>query len=281
MGAELRRQVLRRVAALPAMPQVLQRARHKAENPLVGARELAAILETDAALTARILKLANSAYYGFSGRIATVNQAALLLGVQTLMATILLVGMAGILGERLKGYRLPSGALWRHSLAVAIAARRLALAVSPSLEEEAFSAGLLHDAGKLVLDPYLAERNEEWSRLPGEEEWTWCQVERALLGFDHAMVAADICRAWRIPARQALAIGLHHRPLQAVAEDRPLAALLNVGNALASSVGLGLERPSPDPDPETLQLLNLHGEILREIREGLPAAVSAITESCG
>jgi putative nucleotidyltransferase with HDIG domain len=280
-GALLRKQILSHLKNLPAMPQVLQQARRMAHSAQVGMRELAAVLESDPALAARILKLANSAYYGFSGRIATVNQAALLLGVETLMATVLLVGMAGLLGRRLDGYRLPSGRLWRHSLAVAVAARRLAAAVSPSLEDDAFSAGLLHDVGKLVLDRHLAERQAPGTASLGDPRAPWVVVERELLGLEHASMAAEICRLWHFPARQVSAVGQHHRPLQATAEDRPLASIVHLADALCITVDLDSGRPPGAPDDGVLAFLQLDAQRTAQICDGLAREVAEIAERAG
>jgi putative nucleotidyltransferase with HDIG domain len=273
---DLKRQLLHEVHALPAMPHVVERARRAVAEEAAGTRQIAAILETEPALTGRVLQLANSAYYGFSGRVATVNQAVLLLGMDTLLAMVLLVSSSQLLGRCLSGYGLASGELWRHSLAVAVAARELAKQVCPSLDEEAFSAGLLHDIGKLVLDTHLARHGAALARMRQTTPGPWWELERAILGLDHAEIAAAICRKWRIPQRQAAAIGAHHRPWAAQGEDRPLSSLLNVADALAAAEGLHSGSPPQAPAPEAVVHLGLKAEQLEAVRALLPETVASI-----
>jgi HD-like signal output (HDOD) protein len=130
-------------------------------------KELGEVIETDQAIAGRVLKLANSAYYGLRGMVSSIHQASVVLGFEALGELITAVGVAGLIDNILEGYGLESGSLWQHSLAVAFGSRIIARKKIPKIENSAFSAGLLHDAGKIILDEYVLEKEEEFDLLRG------------------------------------------------------------------------------------------------------------------
>ena len=142
------------------MPQVMIKAREVMNNPKSNFKELADILEVDQAMAARVLKLSNSAYYGLAGKVSSVQHASVLLGYKTLGELVSMAGSSNLLGKTLEGYKLDSGDLWGHSLTVAFGSRLIASKKKPDMENDAFAAGLIHDAGKLVLDAYIYERRD-------------------------------------------------------------------------------------------------------------------------
>ena len=117
---DLKKKIINKVKDLPPMPKVLFKAREVMSDPKSGFKEIAKVIETDQAIAARILKVANSAYYGLSGMVNSIHQASVVLGYQTLEQVITMVSSSSLLGKQLKGYGLSAGILWRHSLAVAI-----------------------------------------------------------------------------------------------------------------------------------------------------------------
>ena len=149
---ELKNKILRTLVDLPAMPQVVLKARKLMANVNSGIKDVVKVLETDQAIATKILKMANSAYYGMSGKISTIQHASIILGYDTIGELITLASSSGLMNRVLKGYGLGAGDLWRHSMSVAIGSRIIAGRKDSSLEETSFSAGLIHDAGKLVLD---------------------------------------------------------------------------------------------------------------------------------
>jgi hypothetical protein len=116
-GEDLKKKILRHVKDLPPMPQTVLKAREIMANPNSDFKELANLFETDQAIAAKILRMANSPYYGYSGKITSIQRAAVVLGHKTLGELITMRGTAGLLGSKLVGYGLDSGALWKHSLA--------------------------------------------------------------------------------------------------------------------------------------------------------------------
>jgi putative nucleotidyltransferase with HDIG domain len=179
-------------------------------------------------MVAKILKIANSSYYGMSGKISSLKHAISMLGLKTLSQVITLAGTGVFLNQPLKGYNFTEKEVRDHSLAVGFGSRNLAALVSPAAEEDAFIAGLLHDAGKIMLSPYVAE-NQLYLKT-GDQD-TICDLEKRVLECDHTEIAADVFSQWRFPERVVDAIRFHHTPDQS--GDKELAYILNAADTLA------------------------------------------------
>jgi HD-like signal output (HDOD) protein len=237
-GEVLRTRILRTVKELPPMPQVADKARRVVADERSSFADLARVIETDQAIATRVLKLANSSYYGVRGTISSIQHAAVVLGMKTLNDLLMLACTSGLLGPELKGYALQSGDLWRHSLAVAGCARMLAATANPDLADDAFSAGLIHDCGKLILDRFILERKELIDQFLKNDEASFLQAEKLLLGFDHARIGAEVCDTWAIPKRITLAIQHHHNP--SALHHNDLAAIVHAADAIAMMSGIGV-----------------------------------------
>jgi HD-like signal output (HDOD) protein len=237
-GDALKKKILHNVKDLPPMPQTVLKAREIISNPKSDFKDLAALFETDQAIAAKILKLANSPYYGFGGKVSSIQRASVILGHKTLGELISMGGASGILGKRLDGYGLDAGALWKHSLAVAFGARIIAQKVNPSLLNDAFTSGLIHDTGKLILDKYVAERWDEIEAFMANGNETFLNAEKAILELDHADVAFEVCKTWNIPKTLTIAIRYHHVPSRS--NGSVLAYIVHVADAIAMMTGLGL-----------------------------------------
>jgi HD-like signal output (HDOD) protein len=236
-GAALKRIILRKMEDLPPMPQIVIKAREVMGDPKAGINDLVKLFEKDQSIVTKVLRLGNSAYYGVSGKIATVKHAAVLLGLKTLSEVITIAGISNLMGRELKGYGFDSADLWRHSLAVGFGAQFLADRVKPGLSNDAFVAGLIHDAGKIVLDEYVLERKDEVKTFMAVGEHTFLDAERKLLGLDHAEIAGNICKKWIIPDSITRAIRWHHRPSHSGGNE--MALFLHVADYFAKMSGLG------------------------------------------
>jgi HD-like signal output (HDOD) protein len=236
-GTALKRKILRKMEDLPPMPQIVIRAREVMADPNAGINDLVKLFEKDQSIVTKVLRLGNSAYYGVSGKIATVQHAAVLLGQKTLSEVITMAGVSNLMGKELAGYGFDSGDLWRHSLAVGFGAQFLADKVKPLLSNDAFVAGLIHDAGKIVLDEYIHERKGEVETFMAVEEHTFLDFEKKLMGVDHADIAATICKKWVIPDPITQAIRWHHYPARS--NGSKMALFLHVADYFAKMSGMG------------------------------------------
>ena len=196
---ELKAQLLKAVQDLPPMPKVLFKIQKLLLDPNSDTEQIAEYIETDQALAARVLKMANSPFYGMTGKVSTIRHAAIILGFQTLSELTTMAGFSAIMGRKLLGYEYNSDELWKHSLAVALASKLIAEKINPDLANDALTAGLIHDLGKLILDPYVLDQREAFDEFIEDENQTFLIAERQILGFDHAEIASEICSYWKFP----------------------------------------------------------------------------------
>ena len=236
-GTALKRKIMRKLEDLPPMPQIVIKAREIMADPKAGINDLVKLMEKDQSIVTKVLRIGNSAYYGVSGKIATVRHAAVLLGQKTLSEVITMAGISNIMGQELKGYGFDSGDLWRHSLAVGFGAQFLAERTKPHLSNDAFVAGLIHDAGKIVLDDYVMERRDEVETFMADGEQRFLDAERNLLGFDHSEIAGMVCKKWLIPDEITQAIRWHHQPSKSQGNETAL--FLHVADYFAKMSGMG------------------------------------------
>lgn len=276
---DLKKKILKRIKDLPPMPKVLFKARKVMDDPKSGFKEIAAIIETDQAIAAKVLKVANSAYYGLSGMVNSIHQATVVLGYETLEQVITMVSSSSLLGKQLKGYALNAGILWKHSLAVAMASRLLALKRAPSLDGDAFSVGLIHDAGKLALDQNILQNKKEIKAFLENNEMSFLKAEQHILGFDHTEIAYDLCQKWKLPDAHAEAMRYHHTPEQS--NDNQLAHIVHIADYLAkqNDFGLGPAFDNEPLHPVCMESLGLKQEHLDEVAAEMVDSVEKITES--
>jgi HD-like signal output (HDOD) protein len=201
-------------------------------------KQLARILSTDQALTAKVLRMANSAYYGLRGKVGSVRHAAILLGNHRLAEVITMAGSSQLLDRELTGYEMAPKTLWRHSMAVAFGARRLVMKKNSNLENDAFISGLIHDVGKIILSKYVAERMRAFRGRLKTEVLDFTRVEQEILGFDHTSIAFQACRKWGLPDQLGVAVRHHHHPSRS---DAPiLAAAVHLADAMALMSGIAV-----------------------------------------
>jgi len=211
-GENLKKEVSGNFKKLYPMPHVMLKARQLLADPKSDFKELSNLVKADQALASRILKVANSAYYGVSGQVSSIQQAAVLLGSKLLVRIITILAQSKMLGGAMKGYSMNSGDLWKHSLAVSVGSDIIAKEISPEYSGEAFLAGLLHDAGKILLDPYILERKEAFDDLCQNTHQSQIAIEEKVLGLDHAIVSSELCVNWNLPDFVGDAIRFHHYP---------------------------------------------------------------------
>ncbi|MDA8139229.1 MAG: HDOD domain-containing protein [Desulfobacteraceae bacterium] len=277
-GEALKQKIVKTVDELPPMPQTVIKAREIMDDPKAGFKELATLFESDQAIAAKILKLANSPFYGIVGGVSSIQQASIVLGQKVLRELITLSGVSGLLGNQLAGYGLDVGDLWKHSLAVAFGARHIAVKVDAKLENDAFTTGLLHDSGKLILDTYITERWQQFEEALADGKRTFIEAERKVLALDHPEIAAEVCKAWHIPKEISHGIRYHHHPSQS--KGSKLAYIVHVADAIAlmSGIGLGVDGTRYQIEEGTMAFLKLNDEDLSEIMGHMLSAAKKITE---
>lgn len=232
---------------LLSLPEVCLRIQQLAEDPHADMAEFARLVAQDPALTTRLLKLVNSAYYGFPGRIDTLSRAVNLVGIAELRNLTLAMAAMEVFGG-LENERFDMLAFWRHSVYCALLARFLAKRARVLHAERLFITGLLHDVGRLLIFSLLPEPSARiLQRLVRGEDV--CVAERAELGFDHAEVGHELLSLWQLPKELRLAVARHHTPEHADTA-RLEATLVYLANRIAHQVEASAQdRTSPRYDP--------------------------------
>lgn len=239
MGDRIK-ELARSVSHFPPIPGVATQILPILRDPEGSFSQVEKALRGDMGLTADILKLANSAYFGIPKSIGSVKHAIALLGAKRVSELVVASCVRGLLQKQVPGYDLSPGDLWRHSICVSVMAEALARELRIPSMDEAFTAGLLHDAGKLVLGAYVKDEVSIIEKR-AEEGIPFQEAERLVLGMDHAEVGATILRKWSFPAHIVSAVRWHHDP---DGGERPetLTDVVHVANMLSLMIGIGVGR---------------------------------------
>lgn len=275
-GRHLRERILASVEHLPPMPHVMHRAQQMLQNPDLRLKDLADVIETDQALAIKVLKLSNSAYYSRLERVSSIQEAAVVVGFRVLGELLTVACASKLLGRSLAGYNLAADALWRHSLSVAIGSRIVANRKFPALAHEAFSAGLIHDAGKLILDEYVLERQDEFSRFLKDGNETFLRAEKDILGFDHAEIAGRVCEKWNFPKSVSVPVRYHHDPSRFRSNE--LAYIVHVADQIAMWSGMDTDGITIDIGDKAFETVGVAVEEIGMIIDEMVSAVHQIVE---
>lgn len=231
-------EILARIDTLPPMPAVAVRLLEAAQDPDVDLGQVASWLERDPAMTANLLRVCNSPFYGLRREVTSVRQATGLLGLRSVVQIALTVLSSGYLAPSQRGYDLASGDLWKSSLAAAVAAELLAHEVRYPHPSTAYTAGLLQDVGKIVLADFVADALPQIRSLVAEG-LPWEEAERRAVGLPHPEVGAVLLERWGFPAALIESVRTHHAPSLARL-DPNLARISHLADALTMTVGVGL-----------------------------------------
>jgi putative nucleotidyltransferase with HDIG domain len=275
---DLKAELIKAVQDLPPMPKVLLKIQKLLLDPNSDVERIAGYIETDQALAARVLKMANSPFYGMTGKVSTIQHAAIILGFKTLSELTTMAGFSAMMGRKLPGYGYYSDELWKHSLAVALASKMIAEKINPDLANDALTAGLIHDLGKLILDPYVLDQRETFDELIEEENQTFLIAEKQILGFDHAEIAAEICDHWKFPESLTLAIKFHHNPF--LSNGTEMAFILHLADYIAvlSGSGYDLDEIMDIQEEGTDKFLSIHEKDVKSIGDAIFGSVLKIEE---
>lgn len=239
--------ILARVGQLAPLPGTVLRLIQVVNDPRSTAEDVVEIIKYDQAVTAEILRMCNSAFYGLSRHIHSLEEAVRYVGALKVLQLLMAVHGRALLAKECQGYGLEPGILWKHSVAVALAAGLLA-GNRPDLAPRAgvvFTAGLLHDIGKVILNQYVAEQFAEIVALVGGEEEgqgprrSFSEAEKQVLGFSHQEIGARVAEAWQLPEPLIRCIRYHHEP-GALDPPDPLVDTVYLADCLCLLLGIGL-----------------------------------------
>ncbi len=239
-----RNAILAQIKTVPSMPSVVMELRSYMNDPNVSFDKLSRAIEYDPGLTVNILQLANSAYFGWTRTIKTVKEAVTRLGTNRVFQMVLCMSVAPLVRKPIKGYDTDSEGLWEHSIATAICAEQLVETLDLRNLDEAFTAGLLHDLGKVVLGTFVEIDDHLIKENVTKNGLSFNEAEQMILGIDHAEVAAELLLSWNLPESVVASARWHHQPHLADEKHRTLIDLIHVADHLCMTYGFGSGKDS-------------------------------------
>jgi len=237
MKQEKLNRIMAQVKAFPGMPATSAKLLKILKNPDSSAAQVEEILKYDPGLTANILKLTNSAYFGIPSKVSSVKQAVVLLGWKRLLQLVMTMCMSTVMKKPLPGYDLPHGELWRHSVAVSVAAELVVKALKIPGADEVFTAALLHDIGKLILGGFVQDDLHRIEEMVAKGI-AFEVAEFIVLGTDHAQIGARVLEKWSFPADLVNAVNWHHDP-ETCENYCTFSDIVHVANILGLMSGYG------------------------------------------
>jgi putative nucleotidyltransferase with HDIG domain len=262
---------------IPSPPEVFYRFKEAVDDPDTSFEELGEIISSDLGLTARLLKIVNSPFYGFSNQVETISHAISIIGSSQLNDLVL----STCIIDRFKNTAqkaLDMQLFWEHSIACGLTSKIIANHLSLVNPNSIFVAGLLHDIGRLVIclntpaafsEIFLRAQNSQVPVEGRSEAKSLLQAENEILGFGHDQVGEELLKRWKLPKIHQEAVGHHHKPV-----DTPLfekeATIVCVSNAIVQSLDIGCsgELSAPQTDNASLAMLGIKDEqIFSNIKE--------------
>lgn len=230
--------LIRQVDSLPALPAVVVELIESIDDENADADLLAGKISRDQALVARMLRVANSSFYGLQGKVTSIHDAVVVLGLRGVRTLATAAAVTGCFGSRGLAGSFDFRSFWAHSIGVALCARGVARRLRVS-EDNAFTAGLLHDIGQLVLASRFPRHFDAMIDYRERTDCLLVDAEQAVLGIDHAQIGRALTERWRFSPLISEAIARHHHPEQA--ELRTLAHLIHISDAIVHALALSGE----------------------------------------
>jgi putative nucleotidyltransferase with HDIG domain len=267
--AEKIKSITKRIQSLPTLPPVVRKLTTMVESPDVTAQEVGKLISTDQVLSAKVLKLVNSPFYGFPGRISSISHAIILLGFNVIKGVVLSASVFEIMEKSMVG-------LWEHSLGSAIISGAIARTLGLNEPEEISTAALLHDIGKVLVRVSLSADFDKAAMVVEEKGCSFREAEVEILGVDHADIGLWLSQEWGLPERLTAAISFHHDP-DGVTKFKERVAVVHIADVLVRAFGIGfggdkwVGRIKPSQwellGMDKVDLPQLMGKILVELEE--------------
>jgi putative nucleotidyltransferase with HDIG domain len=258
-------EIARNAGELPAFPGIAMSAMQLIDDPNTSARELQFVIAKDQALTARILKIVNSAMFCFEREVSTLSHAIAIIGLDTVRSVIVAATVQQMFHSG-SGKDLTAQLFWEHSWGAALAAKAIALSTKYPVVEEAFTCGLLHDMGKMVM---LRNRTALYREILNDVyrgASNFCDAELQAFGFTHAQVGALLATKWRFPAQLIESI-LYHHDVASASDHRQLASITSLADRMMAvlEVGFHKDKSLKLEEEASAQILKLTAPVLQKM----------------
>ncbi len=285
----LTQEIIDQVKEIPLLSTVATRLLSLLSKRNYSVRDIVRLIESDSALTVKVLRVANSAAYARGGSITSLNRAIMHIGEMMVVSIAIGSYTDKLFDNSLEGYDGVEGDLWNHSLHTAIAARKISEYSTNNISGDlAFTSGLLHDIGKSTLSAFLKGRNEKILieyLSSGQDEFV--KAEDNILGTNHAEVGSAIALHWGLPESLIQVIKNHHSPADSVEQYKHLVYSVHLGDAISmmGGSGTGIDTLAYKIDPEYTSYIEIDEQsfarVLFEAQEEYLVAKSASLNSGG
>lgn len=248
---------IQKVTQIATLPEITSKIMTLVEDPSSTARDLQNVIKHDVALSAKILKVVNSAFYGLPRQVGSVDRAIVLLGMSTVKNIAVATSMAKLFGGQDISGKHTARDLWRHCLACGVFCKMLTKLRRGVENDEIFVAGLMHDIGILVEKQAYPKELAEAIELAESKEIDLWKAELEVLGADHQAFGTALANKWKFPPVFQIATGYHHQPEKLSAQHREVAATVYVADILATCKEVGFAVDNSDPNLDTLDMLGI------------------------
>ncbi len=257
--------LVRDVAGLISLPDVCVRVKEMVEDTNYSAADIGKVVSQDAALTARLLRIVNSAFYQFPSKIETVSRAVTIVGNRELRDLVFAATVAGIF-EKISSDLIDIESFWRHAVYSGIFSRIIAKKCRVLHNERLFIAGLMHDIGRLVIAYKLPKESREVLQYMKRMHVPLYVAEREILGFDHAAVGAELMKTWDFPMSHQVSTLNHHNPARAQSYtlEASIVYVANLITELAETGEHDISRLQGVPE-QILQITNVSVDDIEDI----------------
>jgi putative nucleotidyltransferase with HDIG domain len=250
---------------IASLPEIFLKINEMIDSPRYSAADIGRVVSNDTALSARLLKIANSVFYGFPSQIDTISRAITVIGTRELRELILATSVIRCF-KGLPNDLVTMEDFWRHSVCCGLAARSLAKQRGEQLVERFFVAGLLHDIGSLLVYRKIPELAREALLRAQHNNVPLYKAEQEVMGFDHAMVGAEILRKWKLPEHFQESTEFHHNPTRALRYPNQT-ALIHIADVVSDALQYGNSGDPhvPPMDPQAWQMAGLSDDIISPV----------------
>jgi HD-like signal output (HDOD) protein len=277
---------LENVENLPTLPAVVRQLQVLIDNPRSNMAQIAAVITRDQAIATRIIRLTNSAFYGLSGRITSIQHAIVLLGLNTVKNLVTGVSVVKTFGKLPGAPLFDREKFWLHTFACALCARAIATDLKAEEPEDYFLAGLLHDMGILILDQFFQTEFIEILQRSTIDRIDYIDAEKAVLGLTHEEVGEFVAMKWKLPEVLMHSIRFHHKPTLAgscCAGSAPLIFVVHLADTTVNRNGLHMGQPSGSKifDNSALRTIRMTERHVEELFEGIGKEVKTVAAEWG
>ena len=260
-----KKKILLHANSLNSVPASALQAMRKLQDTNSNIGEVVQLINYDPGMTSNILRLANSSYYGCTKAISSLRDAIVRLGSKNILPLITAAVASAAIKTKIRGYAMTSDQLWDHSVAVAVASENLAEILKIPGDKIAFTAGLLHDIGKVLMGKHMIDKK---IRKVFEEALlhsdSLINTERKLYNIDHAEAGGFLLGKWNIPDGLVQSVRFHHSPFDS---ENPNAAVVHIADVICVQNNIGFEYPSPKASffSGVLEKMNVSSQIIEEV----------------